>query len=309
MTTVFTGSTMNDDARRQRIFQGDVFVYAASPASRELVSLARELVAETFGGMDPTTAQHSLPVERFAALLADVKPRFIHHPRCKEIIAVLLDELGFAPGETYFDVPRLRTSTSDGYLDSGISYAYHAHRDCWYAAPFNQVNWWIPVYDVVPENVFALHPEYFDRAVRNGSGRYDYASWVRTERPSAAQHIYSDTREQPKPEEDLDLSGELRIVTEPGGVLLFSGAQLHSTVRNTSGVTRFSIDFRTVHIDDVKSHKGAPNVDATCLGTTLRDFMRAKDLARVPEELSAEYEKEARAHLERATAVKADISH
>ena len=114
-------------------------------------------------------------------------------------------------------MPRLRTSTSDGYLDSGISYAYHAHRDCWYSAPFNQVNWWIPVYDVVPENVFALHPEYFTQAVRNGSGRYDYASWVRTERPSAAQHIYSDTREQPKPEEDLDLSGELRFVMEPAG--------------------------------------------------------------------------------------------
>jgi ectoine hydroxylase-related dioxygenase (phytanoyl-CoA dioxygenase family) len=199
--------------------------------------------------------------------------------------------------ETYFDVPRLRTSTADHYLDSGISYAYHPHRDCWYAAPFCQVNWWIPVYEVAADNVFALHPQYFDQAVRNGSGRYDYSDWTAVSRPTAAKHIHSDTRDQPKPEEELDLTTELRLVPEPGGVMMFSGAQLHSTVTNTSGRTRFSIDFRTVHIDDVRSRAAAPNVDATCKGTTLRDFYRAADLERIPEELAAAYETEALAKL------------
>ncbi|GAA3662927.1 hypothetical protein GCM10022224_028660 [Nonomuraea antimicrobica] len=279
------------------LFQGDVFLYSATPASTELIAFARELVEEAFEGRDPETAQHEMPVEEFAALLAALKPRFIHHPTSKKIIATLLDEMGMALDRTYFDVPRLRTSTSGHYLDSGISYAYHAHRDCWYSAPFCQVNWWIPVYEVVPENVFALHPQYFDRPVRNSSGRYDYAEWVAVSRPTAAQHVHSDTRDQPKPEEELDLGSELRLVPEPGGMLLFSGAHLHSTVTNTSGRTRFSIDFRTVHIDDVRSRAAAPNVDATCRGTTLRDFYRADDLTRIPEELAAEYEAEALAKL------------
>jgi hypothetical protein len=277
------------------LFQGNVFLYAATPSSTKLIEFARELIEEAFGGRDPETAQFDMPVEEFAALLAELKPRFIHHPTCKKLLPLLMEEMGMSLDETYFDVPRLRTSTSDHYLDSGISYAYHAHRDCWYAAPFCQVNWWIPIYEVVPENVFALHPQYFDQPVRNGSGRYDYADWTAVSRPTAAQHIYTDTREQPKPEEDLDLSSDLRLVPEPGGVLLFSGAQLHSTVANTSGRTRFSIDFRTVHIDDVKSRTAAPNVDATCRGTTLRDFYRASGLDRIPEELAAAYESEAEA--------------
>ncbi|MEV4015485.1 hypothetical protein AB0J35_33780 [Nonomuraea angiospora] len=279
------------------LFQGDLFLYSATPASTKLIEFARELIEEAFEGRDPQTAQHEMPVEEFAALLADLKPRFIHHPTSKKLLVTLLDELGMALDKTYFDVPRLRTSTADHYLDSGISYAYHAHRDCWYAAPFCQVNWWIPVYEVVPENVFALHPQYFDRPVRNGSGRYDYAEWTAVSRPTAAQHIYTDTREQPKPEEALDLETELRLVPEPGGMLLFSGAHLHSTVTNTSGRTRFSIDFRTVHIDDVRSRAAAPNVDAACRGTTLRDFYRADDLTRIPEELAAQYEAEALAKL------------
>ena len=39
---------------------------------------------------------------------------------------------------------------------------------------------------------------------------------------------------------------ELVILPAPGEVLLFSGAQLHASIPNTSGRARFSVDFRTV---------------------------------------------------------------
>ncbi|MEV0200518.1 hypothetical protein [Nonomuraea sp. NPDC050691] len=293
MTAVLSNSTATDDRRRELVFRGDLFVYSASPAATELVRFARELVADAFGPRDPETAQHDMPVEDFARLLAELKPRFIHHPRCKELVPALIEERGCDPSLTYFDVPRLRTSTSDDYLVSGISYAFHPHRDCWYSAPFNQVNWWIPVFGVVAENVMAFHPRYFDAPVRNGSAAYDYGEWNRTSRRSAAEHVRSDTRVQPRPEEEIDLDPQIRVVPEPGGVLMFSGAHLHSTVPNTSGRTRFSIDFRTVHLGDVRERRGALNVDARCTGTTLRDFTRCAGLTPMPEELAAAYEAEA----------------
>lgn len=297
MTTVFSNSVVDDDTRRGLLYEGKVFVHSATPASRDLVDFARELIAEAFGDRDPETAQFDMPVEEFAALLADLKPRFIHHPECKKLLPAVLEELGCRLDRTYFDVPRLRTSTSGDYLTSGISYAFHPHRDCWYSAPFNQINWWIPIYAVIPENVMAFHPGYFDRPVRNGSARYDYAEWNRTSRLTAAQHLRGDTREQPRPEEPVELDPQVRVVPEPGGVMLFSGAQLHSTVPNTSGRTRFSIDFRTVNLDDVRARRGAVNVDAACTGTTLRDFVRCSDLDPMPEELAGEYEAEALARL------------
>jgi hypothetical protein len=290
MTTVMSDAIVDDATRRSELYAGRVFVYSATPASRELIDFARELIADAFGKRDPQTAQFDMPVEEFAALLADLKPAFIHHPRCKQLLPALLAEFGCSLAETYFDVPRLRTSTSDDYLTSGISYAFHPHRDCWYSAPFNQLNWWIPIFEVVPENVMAFHPKYFSQPVRNSSSIYDYTEWNRTSRLSAAQHIKSDTRPQPKPEESIELEPQVRIVPQAGGVMIFSGAQLHSTVPNTSGRTRFSIDFRTVNVEDVRTHRGAPNVDARCTGTTLRDFVRASDLERFPEELALQYE-------------------
>ena len=290
MTTVYVDSTMPEQKRREELYRGQLFVFSPRPASLALAGLARELVEEAFAPYDPREAQHHLPVERYAQILADVKPRFIHHPQCKALIPDLLAEHGADPEKTYFDVPRLRSSTAQGYLTTGIAYAFHPHRDTWYSAPHCQLNWWFPVYEVEPDNALAFHPRYFGEPVRNGSETYNYYRWNAESRSQAAQHIGTDTREQPKPEEDIELDPQIRVVAPVGGVLVFSAAQLHSSVPNTTDVTRFSIDFRTVHLDDLAERRGAPNVDSRCTGTTMRDYLRGRDLAHVPEDLVALYD-------------------
>lgn len=290
MTIVRTNPGTDDLVRRHRLYDGEVIVYPASPQSLALVSHARAMIVDAFGDRDPELAQFEMPVEEFAAVLADVKPRFIHHPDSKILIRELLLASGCDLGETYFDVPRLRTSTSDDYLTSGISYAFHPHRDTWYSAPFCQINWWIPIFAVVPENVMAFHPRYWDKPVLNGSRRYDYGEWNATGRVTAAQHVGRDTRDQPKPEEPIELDPNVRVVPDRGGVMMFSGNQLHSTVPNTSGRTRFSIDFRTINLADVASGTEARNVDSECTGTSMRDFLRADDFERVAEEVALDYE-------------------
>jgi hypothetical protein len=76
----------------------------------------------------------------------------------------------------------------------------------------------------------------------------------------------------------------------PGGVIVFSGAQLHSTVPNATNMVRWSIDFRTINLNDVVSKRGAPNADSASTGTSLRDFLRVADFAPVPEEIVAAYD-------------------
>ena len=136
----------------------------------------------------------------------------------------------------------------------------------------------------------AFHPRYWSEAVKNGSSKFNYYQWNATSRADAAKHIKSDTREQPKPEQPMELDPQVRVITEPGGALVFSAAQMHSTVANTSGRTRFSIDFRTVNLLDVKARKGAPNIDSHPIGTSLRDFMKGADLSPMPEEVAAAYD-------------------
>jgi ectoine hydroxylase-related dioxygenase (phytanoyl-CoA dioxygenase family) len=182
--------------------------------------------------------------------------------------------------------------TSDGYLTSGVGYAHHPHRDTWYSAPQCQINWWLPIYPIASESSMAFHPRYWSEPVTNGSKDFNYYEWNSVGRASAAQHIKSDTRKQPKPEQPMELDPQIRVINEPGGMVAFSGAQMHSTVPNTSGKTRFSIDFRTVNIEDVKNKIGAPNIDSECTGTSLRDFMKGTDLSRMPEDIVALYDEQ-----------------
>jgi ectoine hydroxylase-related dioxygenase (phytanoyl-CoA dioxygenase family) len=82
------------------------------------------------------------------------------------------------------------------------------------------------------------------------------------------------------------------LVVPPGGIIVFSGAHLHSSVPNTSGYTRFSIDFRTVNTGDLKNRLGAPNLDSECTGTTMRDYLNCLDLSRISEDIVEMYDSE-----------------
>lgn len=280
---------VDDDVRRFGLYEGDVYAYSPTPATLAFASFAQDYVRNFFGGRDPQTAQYEMDVRDYAALLAELKPAFIHHDESKRLIRQLLRDFGCSPDDTYFDVPRLRTSTSDGYLTTGIAFAFHPHRDTWYSAPMCQINWWMPVFPMDADNGMAFHPRYFDEAVPNSSSHYDYQRWNAESRFTASQQVGVDTREQPKALGAVDMLPDLRVVLPVGGIMLFSAAQLHSSVENTSGRTRFSIDFRTVNRSDAVGLQGAQNVDSLCTGTTMNDYLRVSDLAHLDDEITATY--------------------
>ncbi|HET7106179.1 MAG TPA: hypothetical protein VFI38_05165 [Candidatus Acidoferrum sp.] len=286
---IFFDSKLSDDARRMELYRGSIFVHSPSPSALKLCGLAQKLIEESFHPFEPLKVHTHIPAERSAEILAEMKPKFIHHPESKAYIQGLLSELGCDLSQTYFDVPRIRTAFPGDYLKSGIAYAFHPHRDTWYSAPYCQINWWIPVYDVSSENCMAIHPHYFDRPIKNGSREYNYHKWNLESRQNAAKHIKVDTRVQPRPEEPIELDPQFRLISKIGGVYQFSAANLHSTVPNTSGHVRYSIDFRTVHLGDALERIGAPNVDSECTGTTMGDYLRGSDLSPLPESAISMY--------------------
>jgi hypothetical protein len=290
MNTIYFDSTVSEAERRRELYNGQMFVFSPRPSTIALCDFARQLIQEAFAPLDPREAQHSLPVEEYAALLGKLKPHFIHHPKSKQLLQSVLAEAGCSLGETYFDVPKMRSSTSGDYLTTGIAYAWHPHRDTWYSAPMCQLNWWIPIYEIQSDNAMAFHPRYWSQAVRNNSSEFNrYVENKIGRGATVASYIKEDPRVLPKPLDLLERNPELRIICPVGGIIIFSGAQMHSSVPNTSGQTRFSIDFRTVHLDDVTAKRGAPNIDSACTGTTLRDFLRATDFAHMPEEVLSLY--------------------
>jgi hypothetical protein len=290
MTTIRVGWLADEELRRSELYEGALHVLPPTDAGRSLCALAADKLQVAFEPHDPLTAQYDMAVEEFVERFGPAKPAFIHAPETMQRLRAVVEAHGCDLEQTYLDVPRLRGVTSDGYRTSGVGYAHHPHRDTWYSAPLAQLNWWLPIYPFGPDASMDFHPRYWSQAVANGSSEFDYYAWNAVGRKEAASHIHSDTRVQPKALEPLELEPTVRFVCDVGGAIVFSGAQLHTTVPNTSGRARYSIDFRTVNLADLRARRGAPNVDSHPHGTSLRDFRRASDLAPMPDDVVAMYD-------------------
>ena len=167
MAAVYLDSEMDDAARRRSLYDGDFFLFSKTSATEALIALARTMLEDAFAPHDPRLIHRHMTPEAVAAILADLKPQFIHHPECKKIIPEIMKERGVDLEKLYFDVPRLRSAYPSDFVSSGIAYAFHPHRDTWYSAPMCQLNWWIPAYPVEPDNAMGFYPGYFSEPVKN----------------------------------------------------------------------------------------------------------------------------------------------
>lgn len=289
MSATLIEPVISDDERRARLYAGDLMFYTPRASTQAFIQHAWQLICEAFDPIDPEKAQFDMPVEKFVEIIAPLKTRFTHHPKSKELLSALLADFGCDVDATYFDVPKLRIVSTGGYLTSGVGYAYKLHRDIWYACPPSQINWWVPIRDISERCAMSMHPKFFDRPVKNNSGDFDAYRWNAEGRKSAAQYINSDPRPHPHLQEQVDLDREV-LVGKPGSVLMFSAQHLHGTIPNDSGRTRFSIDFRTVHRTEIEAHTGATLIDNASTGTTLRDFLCARDHQRFPDSIIETYE-------------------
>lgn len=257
------------------LYSGDLILLSRLPAVAEMVVHVRDALEELFDPHPPEQAHQFFSPEEMAKLLGRWKPAFIHSERSKTLVREIIEQAGFDPNSTHYDVPKPRTSFPQGHLTTGIAFAFPWHRDTWYAAPAQQINWWLPIYPAAANNAMSFDQRSFDRSVDNNSAKFDYYR-ANSERLTVASQVSGDTRVRPEAI-DHHPAAETIVLPAPGTVLLFSGANLHTSIPNTSDRARYSVDFRTVDTADVRSGRGAPMGDVACTGTAIRDFVNVHD--------------------------------
>ncbi|HTU75243.1 MAG TPA: hypothetical protein VMG38_17150 [Trebonia sp.] len=275
MASLLTDPQISAEEVRQHIYSGDLIILTKLRALEEFVSYQREELTALFAPHDPEHAHEFIKPAQMAKLLGAWKPRWIHADRSRDLVRAIIAEAGFEPEFTHYDVPKPRTSFPVGHLTTGIAFAFPWHRDVWYSAPAQQVNWWLPIFPVRETNAMSFDLASFGRAVPNNSGDFDYYR-NNAQRLTTAKSVGKEQQARPSAN-DHQPAVEVIPIPAPGQVLLFSGAQLHKSVPNASGLARYSVDFRTVDTRDLQAGQGAPLADVRCTGTAIRDFLSIKD--------------------------------
>lgn len=262
------------EAIRKAVYAGDLLRIPATPESLALVENAKQTLLQAF-------AEALGPLEDIQKIHEQCSPEHLYHvmmgvrktisdpERSRHFISTLTQPFGLNLEGTVFDVMRLRWNAHQETFDE---YAVHTmvHRDTWYANPQCQLNWWIPLFDVTEAQTFRFFTNYFNQPIENTSGHFDYEHWSREAGFQTQKHVYA--HQYPTSTIRPDAANVTGISCRAGDILVFSGAHLHQTVHNQTGLTRFSIDFRTVDLEDKQQGVGAPNVDNASKGDTTAEY-------------------------------------
>ena len=264
---------LEDGQRRAAISGGDLLVFEKEPPMVAVGAYADALIRETFETDDPVRAQFGLGRDEYLCRVEALQRRFRKDDAAKELFLAALGHAGVDLRRTFWDWLYLRVSPHGdehaGRRTAGLGF----HRDTWASNVYAQTNWWAPIYPITAGRTVAFYPAYWEKPLKNTSGGWDLEE-IRAGR--------SDAPVVPGPTGTVDTASELRPVIEPGDLLLFSGAHLHASVPNTTGVARFSVEVRTVDAGDAAAGRGAPNVDGYAPRVASSWFRHAEDGTPLP---------------------------
>ena len=244
---------LEDKQRRESIYDGDLLVFKKVPPMEQLCAFTDALIREVFGTTDPVRAQFELDREKYLSRVETLQKRFRKDARAKDLFLAALGYVGVDLRRTFWDWLYLRVSPHGEEHSGRRTAKLGFHRDTWSSNVYAQTNWWAPIYSISPGRTIAFYGEYWGKPLKNTSANWNLEE-IRSGRSSAPL--------VPEPTETVNTASELRPVIEPGDLLCFSGAHLHASVPNSTGVARFSVEVRTVDARAAaEDGRGAPNVD------------------------------------------------
>lgn len=259
---------------RRRLFKGEVYLTSPTEASRILVEKVIEDLREGLKTQDIRRAHMASSTDEFFHRMGRLRRHFYLEPAYHRRLREVAESCGFDRLGIAFDPIRIRVVLPGGHRNRLAAPVYFAHRDTWYSHPQSLIVWWIPLHDLRAEETFQFYPEEFERAVDNDSEGFDYSEWIKDgpelrigwqQKESGVRNTY--------PRADAGGCHGEGFSCRAAEMLLFSGSQFHQTLEQDLGTIRFSLDFRVVHLDDLRSGAGALNVDNRSRGDTTGDYI------------------------------------
>lgn len=260
MDILTVNGPLSDQARSEALFQGQLLVFKNIPAMQQLINYSDALLRQHLDGLTPPEAQHQLGPERFVDSTTEVQRIFRTSEEPKRLFFQALEQCGVDLSQSYYDHFPMRVVPFDNTHQGAHRAAIGHHRDSWGSNLHNQHNWWAPLYSLEAERTIAFYPDYWHQPIANNTDSWSFEEYLEQRRQGVPDRSIA-YPSAPRPLQEVDESGVVKVVIAPGDILSFASAHLHASVPNTTQATRFSVEMRTLHRDDLQSGRSAPNVD------------------------------------------------
>ena len=278
-------------AFQDRIYAGDILCFRGLPAMRALVAFTQAFAEAATAPHHPTKAHEGLTESAQRAQFGAYQRTYAQNDEAKEHWAALYEAIGLGREGLACDRVIARVQTHDvrpERRDRDLETAPLAfHRDTWGSNLYAQVNWWAPLYPVTAGRTMEIFPDLWRQALRNSSPDFDLREVIERRRSADAPPLDVDAV-IPHVSEAVDPALGRPVLIEPGDIIAFSGAHAHRSVPNSTGLTRLSLETRTLWIADVETGRGAVNLDGAARWQAPGWFRRLSDGARLSDLLGCE---------------------
>ena len=253
----YPSSSQSDKDRANAVFSGAVLIYRALPAMFELVDCLREITRQELGLNDPCLAESELESAAFRHRTGRARQIVRESDDVARLYKAVLLETGVDVSAIFYDHFKLRFQPSYDISRTRYMHDLPVHRDTWGSNVHAQINWWAPVWPVRADRTIGMFPALWNVPVSNTSAAWSYGEFT--------QHLKADKDTNypmlPHCADPPLISEAVPIVIAPGDIMAFSGAHLHCSIPNRSGVARISTETRTVSARDLHHSRSAENVD------------------------------------------------
>lgn len=277
MVAIYTLSGQMDDFRRREIvFGGGLILFKQVPELIQIGDFVRATAREVFAPYDPLCAHEHLDRDSYLASVENFQRSMTNSPRVKEAFAEIFKGLGVDLNVTGCSRVTVRVQPpQSSYLDRNTT-ALGVHRDSWYSQDYAQTNWWTPWFPMAQGRTLRFFHRNWTNPLPNSSEGWDLGEFRNARAEVSAKNgtFQELTEAYPpvQPVEEKESDDAIDLLLEPGDLLNFSLAHLHQGPANSTEISRFSTDIRTIHADDVICGRGAPNIDSKSTGSGITDF-------------------------------------
>jgi hypothetical protein len=261
-------SALTQEALSEAVFSGHILYFEHLAALAEAVRETQALLQAVFAPHDPESAHELCQAEEYQRRFGQAQQEFRANTRIRSHIHRAIGAAGAHLPDTFCDQLRLRASPPEPH---NVGRAFFrsstpAHRDSWGSALLSQINWWFPIFPLHRDRTLVIYPAHWSTGIANDAQGWD---WKRAGKDG--------TPRVPTAQESVDESGEIRVVIAPGTLAAFSAAHLHAGILNTTSLTRYSVETRTINLNDLIAKRGAPNVDGLGVRPAYEWFHRMTD--------------------------------
>lgn len=261
------------------LLYGDtIFHLEGCRAVAELIAHTQQFLEEALHPHSPQHLHEHYDPAQQAQICAELQTQFGQSGEVKRLWRAVFKTVGLEPSEMACDDLYLRfqphRDRSEVPPRAFSTATLSFHRDTWGTNIYAQTNWWAPVYPITSGRTFAFFPDLWSTPLRNTTEDFDFRAIV--ERSIRGEEVDAE-QGMPHLLEEVDSALAKPVMIDPGSMVVFSGAHAHAGVPNSTGLTRISLETRSVWIEDFRRGLGAPNVDGCAPWVSLGLFRRFSD--------------------------------